>query len=317
MNDEPVVVESAPEAPLTEDQIEKISSQAEDQAQAELDGNTSKLKSVASPESPVEEEKSEEVETPETPVETPATAPVEKPVETTKPVAPATPKSDDPVRFDVDKYTERINEALKDKVYRDDDGKDITEQQAYDQYGQVLSPMRDRLDAVVREIVKDVRESIEEIRKDLEPAKAIAATQAASQAVEAENRMLTALEKAGASDARALLSDPRMIEFVQKNPQYNNLISTDAANPDRVNDVLFLIDRFRAKAGISKPASTPQASSKKRMDNSIIAGKSTARGGGSPARDTGDDGKSPEQIMEDEEEKLLAEKAASRKQFGV
>ena len=207
---------------------------------------------------------------------------------------------------------------MKAKVYKDDDNKDITEEQAYEQYGHVLGPIRDRMEAVVVEIVKDMKEAIDEIRKDLEPAKAVAATHAASIAVEAENKMLAALEKAGASDARALLSDPRMIEFVQKNPQYNNLISTDADNADRVNDLLFLIDRFRSKAGIAKPAaSTTTAKKAARTDNSIIAAQSSARGGGSPARDQGDAGKSPEQMMMDEEERLIEEQKQSRKQFGV
>ena len=323
MSEEPVVVVETPAAPLSAEQIDTIAAEAEEQAQAELDGDTSKIKPAA----PVES-KTEEPASVETPTETPAPESAEKPVEPApapaapvKPVetpapAPATP-GERSARFDVAKYTERVNDALKAKVYKDDDNRDITEEQAYQQYGHVLGPIRDRMEAVVSEIVRDVKEAFDEIRKDIEPAKAVAATQAASVAAEAESRMFSALEKAGASDARALLSDPRMIEFVQKNPQYNSLISTDAGNADRVNDLLFLIDRFRAKAGIAKPAATATTTQKKRADNSLIAGISTARGGGSPSHDTGDANKSPEQMMEDEEEKLLAEKAASRKQFGV
>ena len=326
MSEEPVVVAETPAAPLSAEQIDTIAAEAEEQAQAELDGDTSKIKPAA----PVEV-KTEEPAPVETSMETPAPTPepTVKPVEpapapTTAPVkpvetpAPAPTDGEPSARFDVAKYTERVNDALKAKVYKDDDNRDITEEQAYQQYGHVLGPIRDRLDAVVGEIAKDVKAAIDEIRKDIEPAKAVAATQAASVAAEAESKMFSALEKAGASDARALLSDPRMIEFVQKNPQYNSLISTDAGNADRVNDLLFLIDRFRAKAGIAKPAvSATTTQPKKRVDNSIIAGISTARGGGSPSHDTGDANKSPEQMMEDEEEKLLAEKAASRKQFGV
>ena len=325
MNDEPVIATETPSAPLTADQIDAITAEAEEQAQAELDGDTSKIK----PSAPVKA-KTEEPELVETPTEAPAPTQesTEKsvdfapaPVAPVKPVenpAPSPTPGEQPVRFDVAKYTERVNDTLKAKVYKDDDNKDITEEQAYEQYGHVLGPIRDRMEAVVVEIGMDMKEAIDEIRKDLEPAKAVAATLAASIAVEAENKMLAALEKAGASDARALLSDPRMIEFVQKNPQYNNLISTDADNADRVNDLLFLIDRFRSKAGIAKPAaSTTTAKKAARTDNSIIAAQSSARGGGSPARDQGDAGKSPEQMMMDEEERLIEEQKQSRKQFGV
>ena len=128
--------------------------------------------------------------------------------------------------------------------------------------------------------------------------------------------MLASLEKAGASDARALLSDPRMVEFVKKNPQYSGLISTEYDNPDRVNDLMLLIDRFRAKSGIAKPVTAKSAKSAPK-DNSVLAGVSSARGGGSPAREAGDSGKSPDEIFQDEEQRLIEEEKAARKRFGL
>ena len=212
----------------------------------------------------------------------PAPAP-EKPAKPAEPVKPAKPveaapvkpvetaKPATPVAFDADAVLTKALESVGKKKYKDAPGEDgqsveVDGSQLMADYAQVTEPLRDVIKEALTELNRQHSEEISQLRAQIN---APVQKQAADKMVEA----VTAL----VPDFPTLNVDPRFHEFLDKNPQYEGLVSTD---PARASDMAWLCDKFRDTYKITKPTAKPAAVEPEpvKKSRSVQAAVASARG---------------------------------------
>ena len=212
------------------------------------------------------------VEDPAPAVETPAATdkkPNSKPANEVEPVPTAKVAA-----FDFDAIMAEVDAEVKGMKFTDtEDGKpvEITGEQAFKDYGQIAEPLIARQNKAIQKIAEALQAQVADIRRSIEePARA-----------SAENAMIAAVSEV-VPDFPALSVDHRFHEFIDKNPKYAGLISTDT---DLVDDMAYLVDKFRSAYGIAKPteAKPKTATVKKetpKQSRAVQAALSSSRGGG-------------------------------------
>ncbi len=220
--------------------------------------------------------------------------PAEKPVTATEQTT-AVGSATGPM-FDVDAIITSVTneiEAMEFDDVPDAEGNAVktTGAKALKEYGQIADPIMARQDKMIRAVVEKMTEMIR-------PALEIAQARQAETAQTAVQSTVDALEADGVSDAAQLIADPRMVEFANKNPHYAALLIAD---PDRIEDIKFVMSKFRAANGIAAPTGEKKITGapvhRPRQNNALQAAASTSRGNGSAKDEGGSISGTPEQIM--------------------
>jgi len=205
--------------------------------------------------------------------------------------------------FDVDaiisSVTAEINAMeFEDVPAADGSSQKTTGEKALKEYGQIADPIMARQDKMIRAVVEKMTEII---RPALEVARAFQAETAQT----AVKSTIDALVADGVSDAAQLIADPRLAEFAKQNPHYAALL---VADPNRTDDIKFVMAKFRAAHGIAAPSGEKKTTGapvqRARPNNALQAAVSSARGGGSARDEGGSITGTPEQIMRAEFDRL-------------
>lgn len=201
--------------------------------------------------------------------------------------------------FDVDAMIAGVQAEVNAMEIDDVDGTKTTGEKALKEYGQIADPIMARQDKMIRAVVEKMTEMIR-------PALEVAQARQAENVQTAVQSTISALVADGVSDAAQLIADPRMIEFANKNPHYAALM---VADPNRIEDIKFVMSKFRAANGIAAPSGEKRQASaatiqRPRPNGALQAAASTARGSGSARDEGGSITGTPDQIMRAEFERL-------------
>ena len=240
----------------------------------------------------------------------PAVEPVvEKPAEKAAPVAPVSteqkpqPAAEPPAAtgplFDIDAMIASVQAEVNAMEIDDVGGAKTTGALALKEYGQIADPIMARQDKMFRALAEKITEVIR-------PALEVAQARQSETAQNAVQSTMDALVADGVSDAAQLIADPRMIEFVNKNPHYAPLMVADV---NRIEDIKFVMSKFRAANGIAAPSGAKKTATaatiqRPRPNGALQAAASTARGNGSAKDEGGSITGTPDQIMRAEFERL-------------
>jgi hypothetical protein len=152
---------------------------------------------------------------------------------------------------------------------------------------------------------KMIRAVVEKMTEMIRPALEVAQARQAETAQSAVQTTIAALVADGVADAAQLIEDPRMADFASKNPHYAALL---VADPDRLEDIKFVMSKFRAANGIAAPNGTKKTVAtpiqRQRPSNALQAAVSSARGSGNARDEGGTITGSPEDIMRAEFNRL-------------
>ena len=232
-------------------------------------------------------------------VEQPAVQPpTATPAAETKPQPAIQPSSTGPL-FDVDAMIASVQAEVNAMEIDDVGGAKTTGELALKEYGQIADPIMARQDKMFRALAEKITEVIR-------PALEVAQARQYETAQNAVQSTMDALVADGVSDAAQLIADPRMIEFVNKNPHYAQLMVADV---NRIEDIKFVMSKFRAANGIAAPSgvkkpTTAATIQRPRPNGALQAAASTARGNGSAKDEGGSITGTPDQIMRAEFERL-------------
>ena len=241
---------------------------------------------------PKTSEQAEEVVAEKTAVSTPAVA-EHKP----QPAASQQQAATGPL-FDIDAMIAGVQAEVNVMEIDDVDGTKTTGEKALKEYGQIADPIMARQDKMIRAVVEKMTEMIR-------PALEVAQARQAETAQSAVQTTIAALVADGVADAAQLIEDPRMADFASKNPHYAALL---VADPDRLEDIKFVMSKFRAANGIAAPNGTKKTVAtpiqRQRPSNALQAAVSSARGSGNSRDEGGTITGSPEDIMRAEFNRL-------------
>ncbi len=208
-----------------------------------------------------------------TPAPTPSPAPpATPPAATPAPTATPAPQGD---AFDAMKF---VDDVVKDSIHTKkytDDGVEVDGSVVLERYSQVTGPMKD----MIVEVVKRMEARSNERRAALQPMIEQAQTMTAQAHVQAESAMIAEVTKS-VPDAATLMADERILKFVDANPQYASLISTDVK---RAGDLAFVLNRAREACGIAAPSVDAAPAKPASIPRSVQAASSSLRGGGAAA----------------------------------
>jgi len=205
---------------------------------------------------------------------------------------PATAKTDSaPVAagamFDVKALMAEVDAEINAREYDDvlgDDGKPqkTTGAKAFQEYGQISDPLRDRQNLAIEKLMARIEQMVR-------PALDVAQARQAETVQSDIQATMAAVVAAGVPNAAELLKDPRLQEFANENPQYAGML---VADPDRAADIAFVMNRFSEKYGIAKPAAaakTRTAPAAQPRSREVQAALASARGGSGAAEAGGTD----------------------------
>jgi hypothetical protein len=200
--------------------------------------------------------------------------------------------------FDIDAMIAGVQAEVNVMEIDDVDGTKTTGEKALKEYGQIADPIMARQDKMIRAVVEKMTEMIR-------PALEIAQARQAETAQSAVQTTIAALVADGVADAAQLIEDPRMADFASKNPHYAALL---VADPSRIEDIKFVMSKFRAANGIAAPNGVKKSAAapiqRQRPSNALQAAVSSARGSGNARDEGGTITGSPEDIMRAEFNRL-------------
>ena len=219
----------------------------------------------------------------------------------------------EPAKFDADKFVgDILAKIVHDKEY-EDGGQKVKGEQLLKDYGQVFDPMKDALAEITNQLRAEFQDALKKQHDAMQPIMAQAEKLAETEYKAAEKTMMAALEEIGVSDVETLVTDPRVMDFRDKNPQYAALLSTD---PDKVEDAKVFFDRARAALGIKVPEAKPTdgkpATAKaKDVPRSLLAAGASTRGPGTRSNERGGVSEADEDRIDREERAKIAAEQGS------
>lgn len=226
-----------------------------------------------------------------------------------------------PPSLDVKSAIEKIGKEIGDKEYTDADGQKIKGSEVTKVYGGVVGAVNEKLDRLVSDILVPLADENKLLRERLAPLEKFHVEQSVTVAEQSEIAQRDRLVAAGVTDAPTLWSDTRWPDFFKANPQYASMVSSDA---NRVNDMIFVIDRFRAFSGIEAPKAAAKSEAKpsapKTLPRSAIASQGLkGSGDNAPAQVTFDlsTEKGRDGFMMAERKRLERQRAEREKDVGM